>query len=122
MPDVFSNPKVDAPGKTVYLALVGPECVMDGTANGIGFAQVSDGTSKTIVFVEADAGQAVEWTKPDDIKFDAKNPHAGFGNLHPGGSSAGYCDGRVAFIVKEIDPTVLKALVTRNGREVVNIQ
>jgi prepilin-type processing-associated H-X9-DG protein len=121
MPAVFDNPNIDEPGKTNYLALVGPECVMDGTAEGIGFAKISDGTSKTIVLVEADADRAIEWTRPDDIKFDAKDPHAGFGKLRPGGSNAAFCDGHIQFISADIDPGLMKALITRNGRETVDV-
>ena len=121
MPAVFDNPNINEPGKTDYLALVGSECVMDGTAAGISFAKISDGTARTIVLVESDADRAVEWTRPDDIKFDAKNPHAGFGKLRPGGSSAAFCDGHIQFISVEIDPGLMKALVTRNGRETVNV-
>jgi prepilin-type processing-associated H-X9-DG protein len=121
MPEVFDNPNVNVPGKTNYLALVGPQCVLDGSPQGLGFAKISDGTSNTIVIVEADADQAVEWTKPDDIEFDPNNPQAGFGKLRPGGCNAAFCDGHVQFISNDIDPQLLKALVTRNGREVINL-
>jgi prepilin-type processing-associated H-X9-DG protein len=103
------------------LALVGPQCVLDGSPQGLGFAQISDGTSNTIVLVEADADQAVEWTKPDDIEFDPNNPMAGFGKLRPGGCNAAFCDGHVQFISNDVDPQTLKALVTRNGGEVVDV-
>jgi prepilin-type processing-associated H-X9-DG protein len=121
MPNVFNNPNVNVPGKTNYLALVGPQCVLDGSPQGLGFAQISDGTSNTIVLVEADADQAVEWTKPDDIEFDPNNPMAGFGKLRPGGCNAAFCDGHVQFISNDVDPQTLKALVTRNGGEVVDV-
>ena len=121
MPAIFDNPNINEPGKTDYLALVGPECVMDGTADGISFAKISDGTARTIVLVEADADRAVEWTKPEDIQFDAKNPHDGFGKLRPGGCNTAFCDGHIQFIGAEIDPGLMKALVMRNGRETVNV-
>ena len=123
MPAVFANPNLGgaAEGKTNYLALVGPTCVLDGSPNGIGFAKISDGTSKTIVLVEADADRVVEWTKPDDIAFDASNPSAGFGKMRPGGCNAAFADGRVQFISNGIAPATLKALVTRNGRELVDV-
>ena len=121
MPAVFANPKLDAAeGKTNYLAVVGEDCIFDGSADGIGFRNISDGTSKTIALVEANADQAVEWTKPDDWEFDPKNPKAGIGDFRPGGCNAAFADGSVQFISNAIDPDVLKALFTRNGREVVD--
>lgn len=121
MPEVFANPNLAAAaeGKTNYLAVVGKNCVFDGSKDGIGFAQITDGTSKTIALVEADADQAVEWTKPDDWEFDAKNPKAGIGKFRPGGCNAAWADGSVRFLSGGIDPQMLKALMTRNGREVV---
>jgi prepilin-type processing-associated H-X9-DG protein len=121
MPAVFSNPNVNAPGKTIYLALIGPDCVFDGSPNGIGFRQITDGTSMTMVMVEANADQAVEWTKPEDIKFDPNNPKAGFGKLRPGGASAGFADGHVQFISADVDAALMKAMVTRDGREAIRL-
>jgi prepilin-type processing-associated H-X9-DG protein len=123
MPGVFANPNLGAPkeGKTDYLALVGPQCILDGSPNGIGFAKIGDGMSKTIVLVEADADRAVFWTKPADIEFDPNNPSAGFGKLRPGGCNAAFADGHVQFISNDIDPAMLKALITRNGREAIQV-
>jgi prepilin-type processing-associated H-X9-DG protein len=94
--------------------------VFDGSKDGIGFAQITDGTSKTIALVEADADQVVDWTRPNDWEFDAKNPKAGIGKLRPGGCNAAWADGSVRFLSNGIDPQMLKALMTRNGREVVD--
>jgi prepilin-type processing-associated H-X9-DG protein len=120
MPHVFASPALppSPDGKTVYLALVGPQCILDGSPKGIGFAQISDGTSKTIMLVEADADQAVEWTKPDDLEFDPAKPMAGFGKLYPNGSNAGFADGSVRFVSATTEPTMFRGAVTRNGREI----
>ena len=121
MPPAFDNPNIDEPGKTDYLALVGKECVMDGSSQGLHVAKISDGLSKTIVLVEADADQTVEWTKPDDWEFDPNNPSAGLGHLRPGGWLAAFADGHIQFISNDTDPATLKALSTRNGREIVTL-
>jgi len=122
MPNVFKNPNLPLePGKTNYLAIVGKECVMDGTEKGIGMRNITDGTSKTIALVEADPAQAVEWTKPDDLEFNPDDPKAGLGNVRPGGWNAGFCDGSVQFIAEGIDLGTLTALFTRAGGEVVNV-
>ena len=121
MPQIFANPNLTIePGKTNYLAVVGEPCVMDGTANGRPMREVPDGTANTIVLVEASPDQAVEWTKPDDLEYDANNPKAGLGGLRPGAWIAGFADGSVRPVAEQIDPAQLKALFTRAGGEPVN--
>jgi type II secretory pathway pseudopilin PulG len=123
MPQVYQNPNLPLePGKTNYLAVVGKECIFDGTEKGLGFAQISDGTSKTIALVEANADRAVEWTKPDDWKYNADQPNAGVGGLRPGGWNAAFADGSVRFIANDVDLETLKALFTRAGREVTDAE
>jgi hypothetical protein len=120
MPHVYANPNLKLEdGKTSYLALVGKECAFDGTEKGVRFQQVTDGTSRTIALVEADANKAVEWTKPDDLKFDANNPTAGLGHVRPGVWLAVFLDGHVEAISNSIDTTVLKAMMTKAGGEAV---
>lgn len=122
MPEVYKNPNLPLePGKTNYLAVVGNECIFDGTEKGMGMRDITDGTSKTIALVEADPAQAVEWTKPDDLEFNSDDPKAGLGNTGPGGWNAALCDGSVRFISDSVDPQVLRALFTRSGAEVVDV-
>jgi prepilin-type processing-associated H-X9-DG protein len=93
--------------------------MFDGSDKGIKFRDVTDGTSHTIALVEADADQAVEWTKPDDWEYDAANPNSGLGHLRPGGWNAAFCDGSVRFISNDTDVEMLKAFFTRSGGEIV---
>jgi hypothetical protein len=120
MPAVFQNPNLpDETGKTNYLAVVGEVCVFSGTQTGLKPAEIIDGTSNTIVLVEAARDQAVEWTKPDDWEYNPANPKAGLGGIRPGGWIAGFADGSVHFISQEIDEGALKAMFTRAGGEEV---
>jgi type II secretory pathway pseudopilin PulG len=122
MPAAFANSNLpNQDGKTNYLAAVGKECIFDGTPQGLKFAQITDGTSKTIVLVEADADKAVEWSKPSDWNFDADHPTAGLGHLRPGVWQAAWADGRAAVISNDTDPQIVKAMFTRNGREVIQL-
>lgn len=143
MPAVFRNPNFDNPEKTVYLACTGEHALFaDGKADkghaagetaativggketawarSVGLADIADGTSNTIMVVEANPDQAVIWTKPDDLHIDADKPMAGLGSLRPGGFNALLCDGSVRFVSSMINLEMLKRLF--NPRDGMPIQ
>lgn len=118
MPDIYVNPNQpsNAPnGTTNYLAVTGPGAAFQGGERGPTLSQFTDGTSRTVTIVEADADQAVIWTKPDDWQFDPQNPMRGLGNLRPGVFTAAYADGHAERISNATDNATLKALMTRAG-------
>ncbi len=80
--------------------------------------QITDGTSNTILAVEA--RRDIPWTKPEDIPFDSKAPLPELGGFTANGFNALFADGSVHFLKKSIQPHVLKALITRDGGEVVS--
>jgi type II secretory pathway pseudopilin PulG len=123
MPAVFDEPSYNIlPGKTPYLAIVGEQCGFDGSDKGLRLQQFTDGTSKTVMLVTANPDRAVEWTKPDDLPFDAKNPMAGLGaGPHPGIWLAAVADGSIRIITDDIDPQVVTAFCTRNGGEQIQL-
>ncbi|MDX1947797.1 MAG: DUF1559 domain-containing protein [Pirellulaceae bacterium] len=134
MPRTFLAPgSRAAPGMTTYLGVGGkagvlgapripakPDRPATGLPNGIGMAQVVDGTSNTIAIVEASDEAAVIWTKPEEWVPDQENPLKGLIGLRPNGFSAGFVDGHVQFIARGIDLQMLRALFTRDGGEVVD--
>ncbi len=82
------------------------------------FTDVTDGTSNTILAVEAK--REVPWTKPEDIPFDPELPLPQIGGFSPDGTNVLIGDGSVRYIKKTIGPAVMKALITRDGGEVVS--
>ncbi|HEY1602390.1 MAG TPA: DUF1559 domain-containing protein [Pirellulales bacterium] len=118
MPTVFANPNVQEPGKTDYLAVVGEGTFFGSFAprTGLTAHDITDGLSNTIMVVEADADQVVEWTRPNDLKLDPDKPLAGLGKLRPSGFNALFADGSVRFM-GPIDPEVFKGLLTFAGGE-----
>ena len=119
MPVVFKNPNLSLPDfKTNYLVPIGKGTIFEGTKE-IGMSRITDGTSNTVMVVEANADQAVIWTKPDDLAYDPANPLRGLGGLRPGGFQVGFADGSVHFISSSVDLTTLRALFTYAGGESV---
>ncbi len=121
MPAVFRGPnrKLSDEGKTVYLAPVGQDTAFTGGANGRRFpAEFTDGTSNTILLIQADDAHAVEWTRPEDLKIDLDNPAAGLGR-QAGGYVMALADGSVHFVRPTISKETLRAAFTANGGEVL---
>jgi uncharacterized protein DUF1559 len=122
MPAVFRSPQSEAPtNTTTYLVPVGPGTLFEGN-KGRSFREITDGSSNTIMLVEANDDQAVIWTKPDDLEYDQQDPMRDLVGLWPDGFLAGLADGSVRFIWSSIDPTVLKAFFTHNGQEKVGTE
>ena len=84
---------------------------------GNGFRDITDGTSNTVMVVEASDAKSVIWTKPDDFVPDTKVPAKGLQGLWRNGYLVLFCDGSVLFLSNRIDPKVLKAIYTRSGGE-----
>jgi prepilin-type processing-associated H-X9-DG protein len=110
MPQVYQNPSAPAqPGKAHYVGLVGKGTLFEGD-KARRIAEIRDGTSNTLMFVEVDPDRAVVWTKPEDIEFNPQRPLEGLGKAHPGGFNAALCDGSVRFISETIDRQVFVRL------------
>jgi prepilin-type processing-associated H-X9-DG protein len=110
---------------THYQVFTGPHALF-GPPRGARFADVLDGTSNTLMVVEGKKG--VIWTKPEDIDFPSDAdlevmnnvPRPPVGSAHPGGFNATFTDGSVRFIKDTISAMVLRALITRDGGEVIS--
>jgi prepilin-type processing-associated H-X9-DG protein len=124
MPPVYANPKLEAKlvaaGRTNYLVPTGPGTLFDGEESET-FATIKDGTSNTLIAVEANADRAVIWTKPDDLEIDPDNPLVGLGDFQAGGFMVLFADGHTSFLKKTIDGQTLWHLFTANGGEPVNV-
>ena len=124
MPEVFKSPNADNldSGKTVYLAFAGEQTLFptEDPKQKIGLADITDGTSNTILFVEANEDAAVEWTKPADIPFDPDKNVTSVGGLIPNRFLAVFGDGSVHTISRLIDQENLKNLIMRDDGKFVD--
>jgi prepilin-type processing-associated H-X9-DG protein len=131
MPSSFAVPGAPAePGMTFYRGFSGDRALFDAkVSNGVAMTGITDGTSNTIAVVEAK--EAVPWTKPDSDIASGGDEAASkvaalealrdrLGGHFPNGFNAVFCDGSVRFIRDSISLQVLRALITRDGGEVIS--
>jgi len=112
LPPVYRVEEEDAKKHlTRYLGFTGKNAIFDG-AKGIKLTDITDGTSNTLMVVEAAKG--VPWTKPEDIPFGEAKMLPLVINPKKGGFNAAFCDGSVRFLAKTIKEEVMRLLVQRN--------
>jgi hypothetical protein len=116
MPAVYSCPLSKnraSTGLTNYLVPCGPGTVFQDF-KPTAVSDITDGTSNTILTLEADDDQAVVWTKPDDWTFNADSPLKGLGHIGvPPRIQAAFCDGSVHTIPAGIDPKIFCDLIKK---------
>jgi prepilin-type processing-associated H-X9-DG protein len=117
-PSIFNCPSSMDDGPTTnYVAVVGEETVWPGD-RPLGIRAIRDGTSRTIQVVETiDSG--IHWMEPRDLSF--AEAEQGLRSRHPGGSNAVFADSHVQFLPNDIPPAVLRAMLTREGQESVDV-
>jgi beta-lactamase regulating signal transducer with metallopeptidase domain len=135
MPALFRDPADPADSTySSYFAITGPSTIFFGK-EGAKIAQITDGTSNTLMFVEA--RRDIPWTKPEDIPYAAdvaagdaptRNvsryvtdaPLPKLGGHYPDIFMAANCDGSVRAVSQKIDPAQLRYLLTRDGGEAID--
>jgi prepilin-type processing-associated H-X9-DG protein len=118
---VYNCPSDPTSTDTNYMVITGPGTMFDG-AKACRIADISDGTSNTLMVVEV-AGTGVNWAEPKDLDasklaypLNAGGPSSPASH-HPGGINAALCDGSVRFISDSVAPQTFNSLVTRAGGE-----
>jgi hypothetical protein len=122
----------DGPGLTRYQVFVGPGTPFEKPGLTLKPADFPDGLDKTLLVVEG--GKPVPWSKPEELVYDPKGPLPSLGGVFQQpvhflcypvewrpGFNAAFADANARFIRADLDEAVLRALVTRNGGEEVDV-
>lgn len=106
-----------------HTTLVAPlsEKSVFGQDKPVGFAQLTDGSSNTILFVEVTPENAIPWTSPAEFRIDPLAPSEGLQVLD-GKASAAFVDGSVRSIHADEPAATWNALFSRNGGEIVELK
>lgn len=116
MPRPFRRPGQPAGETTHYQVLVGPRTAFE-PPRGHALAEFTDGQSYTILLVEAE--EPVPWTQPADLPYDPRGPMPRFRLWPNHGFLAAFADGSVSLIPQTTTEATVRALITRNGDEVI---
>jgi hypothetical protein len=120
----------DPPGVTRYQVIVGRGTAFERA--GVTFKDFPDGLDQTFLVVEA--ANPVPWSKPADLVYDPQKPLPAMrgefakrtpsfwgGEVRRVGFVAVFADGGTRFIDGETPENILRALITRNGGEKVDL-
>ena len=120
IPKVFKNVK-DDDTKTSILGFDMEGAVFENDKQ-ITFAIITDGSSNTILVINAAENLAVEWTKPADISlgdYKSREPKQLF---RDGEENVVLCDASAHQVGRNVDAKTLQHLILRNDGQVVDIR
>jgi hypothetical protein len=120
MPAIYRNPLSKSMTSASYYVLTGKDTLFPDHT-GMAIAQITDGTSNTIMAVEAE--RDIPWTKPEDIPFDPtdqKTPIPKLGGFGGSDIIVLFADGSVRTLKLTINPNIFRAISTRDGGEVIS--
>jgi prepilin-type processing-associated H-X9-DG protein len=107
------------PDETSYVMVVGPDTISDGPT-GRKAADVTDGTSNTILIVEQ-ANSGIAWNEPRDLDaatmsytINDQRGATAISSNHPGGANVGFVDGSVQFLSDTTDPKDVERMTVIN--------
>jgi hypothetical protein len=118
IPPIYRHPFDDPTStNTSYFVLTGPDTIFFNN-EGTRLAQITDGTSNTILVVEAK--RDIPWTKPEDIPYAADQPIPKLGGWQENNRFLfARSDGSVTTEQADQNEELLRAKITRNGGEVL---
>jgi hypothetical protein len=112
MPAIFGpiGNKKEEVGKTYYRVFTGPGTVFDGK-KGIKMVAIPDGTSNTILVVEAN--EAVDWTKSEELEYKDKEALPKLGGHAKDSFGVLMCDGMAKTFRQDFDEQQMRYAILR---------
>jgi prepilin-type processing-associated H-X9-DG protein len=115
---------------TNYMMVVGPHTISNGVRAHT-MSEITDGPADTILVAEV-ADSTIWWAEPEDLDFQHMNfkingsKRQSISSYHPGGANCAFCDehtkrhdGFVRFVKDNMNPQLVKAMLTIDGDEEV---
>ncbi len=122
LPKVYATPEgaKKVPDGTYFQVFVGKDTVFE-EGKDIQFQDITDGTSSTILIIEA--GKTIPWTKPEDLPYSADKPIPELGGaIEDGLISLVTADGAVHRLRRGVDKEFeenLRIYITRNDGAII---
>ena len=115
-----TDPEVIAAGKTRMVAPLTKDSIFGRPGGGISFRSIKDGTSNTLLVVEAAPDRAVIWTKPEDVEMPQENLLSVLLDAAAEGFHALIADGSARLFPQTVDDETLKAVLSIDGGELID--
>jgi hypothetical protein len=135
MPRLYGSPmQPPSTSNTTYLAIVDslkvpagddtwdrkrPQPIFSQDARTVSFADINDGTSNTLMYLESDASASVGWESPRNWVFDERQSRRGLGMTYGRGFLSAYADGSVRMVENSVADPMITYLMLRNDGNVV---
>lgn len=115
MPKLYQTAGVEEPGKTSLHVFLGDRTPFGGEEPR-GIIDITDGTSNTVMVVQAGADKAEIWTKPSGLEYDPAEPKKCLGNVGEKFMIL-MCDGSARFIEAVLDDVTFRRMIEHQDGE-----
>lgn len=116
MPAIYGldSPVQHDPYTSFYQVFVGSQAAFE-PCQGVSIGEFLDGPANTVLVIEA--GEAVPWTKPQDLRYSPAEPIPRVGGHFAGRCNFASADYTVRSFTKTANEQLVRKWITRNGRE-----